>query len=124
MKQLGEILLEEGLVSEAQLMAALDEQIIRGTSLGRVLVELGVLSEGQLVSALAAQVGMQFVDLDVFPVDRNAVTRLNGSVCRRYTVLPIAFEGDAIVLAMADPGNVLAVDDVRSMTGMQVLPVV
>lgn len=124
MKQLGEILLEEGLVSETQLMAALDEQVVRGTSLGRVLVELGVLSEGQLVSALAAQVGMQFVDLDTFPVDRAAVGRLTGAVCRRYTVLPIAFEGDAIVLAMADPGNVLAVDDVRSSTGMQVLPVV
>jgi len=124
MKQLGEILLEEGLVTEAQLMAALDEQIVRGTSLGRVLVELGTLTEGQLVSALAGQVGMQFVDLDSYPVDRAAVSRLGGTVCRRYTVLPIGFQDGSILLAMADPGNVLAVDDVRSLTGMQVLPVV
>ena len=53
---------------------------------------------------------MQFVDLDTFPVDRAAVGRLTGAVCRRYTVLPIAFEGDAIVLAMADPTDVLALD--------------
>ena len=124
MKQLGEHLLEEGLVTEAQLMAALDEQVTRGTSLSRVLVELGILTESQLVSALAGQVGMQFVDLDTYPVDRTAVSRLPGTVCRRYTVLPIAFDSGAIVLAMADPGNVLAVDDVRSMTGMQVHPVV
>ncbi|MEP7763976.1 ATPase, T2SS/T4P/T4SS family [Sanguibacter sp. 25GB23B1] len=124
MKQLGEILLEEGMVTEAQLMAALDEQVTRGTSLGRVLVELGVLTEGQLVSTLAGQVGMQFVDLDTYPVDRTAVSRLPGAVCRRYTVLPVAFENGAILLAMADPGNVLAVDDVRSMTGLQVVPVV
>ena len=124
MKQLGEILLEEGMVTEAQLMAALDEQVTHGTSLGRVLVELGVLTEGQLVSTLAGQVGMQFVDLDTYPVDRTAVSRLPGAVCRRYTVLPVAFENGAILLAMADPGNVLAVDDVRSMTSMQVIPVV
>ena len=58
MKQLGEILLDDGLVTEAQLLAALDETMARGSSLGRTLVELGVLTEGQLVKALAAQVGM------------------------------------------------------------------
>ncbi|HEY0217628.1 MAG TPA: type II secretion system protein GspE, partial [Cellulomonas sp.] len=70
MKQLGEILLDEGLVSEAQLMAALDEQMARGQSLGRTLVEIGILSEGQLVAALARQVGMAFVDLDEYQIDR------------------------------------------------------
>ncbi len=124
MKQLGEVLLEEGLVSEAQLMTALDEQIVRGTSLGRVLVELGILSEDQLVRALAAQVGMEFVDLDEFVVDRRAVQLLPGAVCRRYTVLPIAIRDDYLVLAMADPGNVMALDDVRALSRMQVHPVV
>ena len=124
MKQLGEVLLEEGLVSEAQLMTALDEQIVRGTSLGRVLVELGILSEDQLVRALAAQVGMEFVDLDEFVVDRRAVQLLPGAVCRRYTVLPIAIRDDYLVLAMADPGNVMALDDVRALARMQVHPVV
>jgi type IV pilus assembly protein PilB len=123
-KQLGEILLDEGLVSEAQLMAALDEQMARGQSLGRTLVEIGVLTEGQLVAALARQVGMAFVDLDEYQVDRAAVSMVPAALCRRYTVLPVGFQDGALVLATADPGNVVAVDDVRTVSGMAVLPIV
>lgn len=124
MKQLGEILLDEGLVTEAQLMAALDEQMVRGQSLGRTLVEIGVLTEGQLVAALARQVGMTFVDLDEYAVDRAAVTMVPAALCRRYTVLPVGFQDGSLVLATADPGNVVAVDDVRTVSGMSVLPIV
>ncbi len=124
MKQLGEILLDEGLVSEAQLMAALDEQMARGQSLGRTLVEIGILTEGQLVAALARQVGMSFVDLDEYQVDRAAVSMVPAALCRRYTVLPVGFQDGALVLATADPGNVVAVDDVRTVSGMTVLPIV
>ncbi|SFJ96723.1 GspE/PulE family protein [Cellulomonas sp. KH9] len=124
MKQLGEILLTQGLVTEAQLLAALDEQTAMGTSLGRTLVELGILTEAQLVQALAAQVGMEFVDLDEYPVDRNAVALVSESVCRRHAVLPVALRGGALVLATADPGNVVAVDDVRTLSGLHVVPVV
>ncbi len=125
LKQLGDILLEEGLVTEGQLMAALDEQATRGDSLGRVLVEIGMLTEAQLVQALARQVGMDFVDLVDYPVDRGAVSTLPGAVCRRYTVLPVAFgEDGSILLAMANPGNVLALDDARAVSGRQVRPVV
>lgn len=124
MKQLGEILLDEGLVTEAQLMAALDEQMVRGQSLGRTLVEIGVLTEGQLVAALARQVGMAFVDLDEYPVDRAAVAMVPAALCRRYTVLPVGFQDGSLVLATADPGNVVAVDDVRTVSGMGVVPIV
>ena len=123
-KQLGDILLEEGLVTEGQLMAALDEQVTRGESLGRVLVEIGMLSEAQLVQALARQVGMDFVELTEYPVDRTAVAMLPGAVCRRYTVLPIGFADGALLLAMANPGNVVAVDDARAISGRAVRPVV
>jgi len=123
-KQLGDILLEEGLVTEGQLMAAMDEQVSRGESLGRVLVEIGMLTESQLVQALARQVGMDFVELGDYAVDRTAVVLLPGALCRRYTVLPIGFADGGLVLAMANPGNVLALDDARAMSGMQVKPVV
>ncbi len=124
MKQLGEVLLDEGLVTEAQLLAALDEQTSLGTSLGRTLVELGILTEAQLVRALAAQVGMEFVDLDEYPVDRAAVAMVPAAVCRRNSVLPVAVRDGALVLATPDPGNVVAVDDVRTLSGMHVIPVV
>jgi type IV pilus assembly protein PilB len=123
-KQLGEVLLDEGLVTEAQLLAALDEQTSMGTSLGRTLVELGVLTEAQLVRALAAQVGMEFVDLDEYAVDRAAVSMVPAALCRRYAVLPVGLRDGALVLATADPGNVVAVDDVRTVSGMAVIPVV
>jgi type IV pilus assembly protein PilB len=105
-------------------MAALDEQMARGQSLGRTLVEIGVLTEGQLVAALARQVGMAFVDLDEYQVDRAAVSMVPAALCRRYTVLPVGFQDGALVLATADPGNVVAVDDVRTVSGMAVLPIV
>jgi type IV pilus assembly protein PilB len=119
-KQLGEILLDEGLVSEAQLLAAIDEQGSRNASLGRTLVELGFLTEGQLVKALAEQVGIPYVDLDEYPVDRQALAMVPASLCRRYTVLPIGISDGWLVVATADPGNVMAIDDIRTVAGMPV----
>ena len=124
MKQLGDILLDGGLVSAAQLTGAIEEHQRSGRSLGRVLVEQGVLSEGQLVAALATQIGLRFVDLTEFAVDGSAVTRIPDSVCRRYTALPIGYEDGKLLVAMADPANVFAIDDIRSITGMDVKPAV
>ncbi|MDP9165221.1 MAG: Flp pilus assembly complex ATPase component TadA [Actinomycetota bacterium] len=124
MKQLGDILLEGGHVTPDQLTTAVEEQRRLGRSLGRVLVDLGVLSEGQLVAALATQIGMKFVDLSDYPVDGSAVTRIPDAVCRRHTALPIGYEDGRLVVAMADPANVFAIDDIRSMTGLEVKPVV
>ena len=124
MKQLGDILLEEGLVTLDVLQIAVQEQQSRGQSLGRVLVELGILTEAQLVAALATQVGLPYADLDEYPVDRAAVGLVPAAVCRRHNVLPIGFDGDQLLLAMADPGNVLAVDDIQTITGRQIAKVV
>jgi type IV pilus assembly protein PilB len=124
MKQLGDILLEGGLVNESQLTNAYEEHRLNGRSLGRVLVEQGVLSEGQLVAALATQIGLRFVDLNDFAVDGSAVSRVPNSVCRRYTVLPVGYEDGKLLVAMADPANVFAIDDIRSITGMDVKPAV
>ncbi len=124
MKQLGTILLEDGVVSEDQLMDAIDEQQRSGQSLGRTLVELGVISEGQLVRALASQVGMEFVELANYQVDQAAIALVPGAVCRRHSVLPVGLEDGAIKVAMSNPGNVVAVDDIRTLTGRKVIPVV
>jgi len=124
MKQLGDILIEGGLVTHDQLSAAYEEHQRNGRSLGRVLVEQGVLSEGQLVAALATQIGLRFVDLSDFSVDGSAISRVPPSVCRRYTALPIGYEDGKLLVAMADPANVFAIDDIRSITGMDVKPAV
>jgi len=123
-KQLGDILLEGGLVSAQQLEVAYEEQERVGRALGRVLIEQGVLTEAQLVSALATQIGLRFVDLGDFAVDGSAIGRVPGAVCRRHSAMPIGFEDGKLLVAMADPANVFAMDDIRSLTGMDVKPVV
>ena len=123
-RQLADILLDEGLVDEAQLAAAYDEHQRGGRSLGRVLVEHGVISESQLVAALAEQIGLPFVDLAGHQVDAAATSAVPAAICRRHAVLPIGFADGRLVLAMADPANVFAMDDVRSLTGLEPRPVV
>jgi type IV pilus assembly protein PilB len=124
MKQLGDILLEGGLVTRDQLSEAFEEHQRLGRSLGRVLVDRGILSESQLVAALAQQIGLRFVDLSEFPVDGSAVARVPEPVCRRHTALPIGYEEGRLLVAMADPANVFAIDDIRSLTGLEVKPLV
>src|SRR5918911_3773301 len=123
-KQLGELLLETGKLTEEQLNEALDEQRRVGRSLGRVLVELGMLTEQQLVATLAEQVGMRFVDLSEYPVDPLATSRLPEAMARRYSALPIGYDNGRLLVAMSDPGNVFAVDDIRAVTGMELRTVV
>ena len=119
MKQLGDILLEGGLVTPDQLDSAVLEQNRLGRSLGRVLVEQGVLTEAQLVASLAAQIGMRFVDLSDVAVDGAALARIPGTVARRHTAIPIGFEEGKLVVAMADPANVFAIDDIKQIAGQR-----
>ncbi|HTR70471.1 MAG TPA: ATPase, T2SS/T4P/T4SS family [Mycobacteriales bacterium] len=124
MKQLGDILLEDGLVTQQQLFDAYDEHQKAGRALGRVLVDNGVLTESQLVAALAQQIGMPFVDLAEASVDGAALSSVPQAVCRRYNALPIGYEDGKLLVAMSDPANVFAIDDIRSITGVEVKPVV
>jgi len=123
-KQLGDILLDSGLVTQQQLTEAYEEHQRAGRALGRVLVEKGVLTESQLVAALAQQIGLKFVDLSDYPVDGAAIASVPPSVCRRYNALPISYEDGRLMVAMSDPANVFAIDDIRSITGAEVKPVV
>ena len=90
----------------------------------RALVDKGMVTETQLASARAAQASLPFVELLDFPVDRAAVALVPAATCRRYQVLPISLTDDILTLAMVDPGDVFAIDDVRAAARMQVRPVV
>ncbi|MCY7325776.1 MAG: Flp pilus assembly complex ATPase component TadA [Microbacteriaceae bacterium] len=90
----------------------------------RALVAQGVVSEAQFASALAEKLNLPFVELTECQVDRVAISVVPASVCRRYNVLPIAIEDGRMLLAMVDPGNVFALDDVRAAARMSVTPVV
>jgi type IV pilus assembly protein PilB len=90
----------------------------------RALVAQGVITEVQFAKARAAQANLPFVELSEYPVDRLAVALVPVGVCRRHEVLPVLIDGNRLVLAMVDPGNVFAVDDVREAAGMRVTQVV
>ncbi|MDN4597335.1 GspE/PulE family protein [Leifsonia virtsii] len=86
----------------------------------RELISRGAITSSQLARARAAQAGLPFVELADYPVDRSAVAAVPGALCRRHTVLPIGIAEGMIVLAMADPGNVFAIDDVRAASRLNV----
>ncbi|HET7487300.1 MAG TPA: ATPase, T2SS/T4P/T4SS family [Acidimicrobiales bacterium] len=115
--RLGELLLKDGLVTRPQLDAALAEQRRTGERLGRLLVAAGVLTEGQLLGVLAASLGVEAVDLEEQVPDFTAGRLLRESFARRHQALPIGWDGKRLVVAMANPADVFALDDVRSMTG-------
>jgi type IV pilus assembly protein PilB len=122
--QLGTLLLERGLINQEQLDAALEEQRQSRKSLGRVLIDEGTVSESDLVATLAARIGLDFVDLLDYAIDPSAVGLISDSLARRFQAIPIGWEENRLVVAMADPSNVVAIDDIRTITGADVRTVV
>ncbi|MFL5737399.1 MAG: GspE/PulE family protein [Actinomycetota bacterium] len=123
-KQLGQILVEQGLITNEQLEEALEKHRSSSKSLGRVLIDLGLIRESHLVRALSEQVGLEFVDLTEYPVDASATGLLPEALARRYKALPIGDRDGRLLVAMSDPANVYALDDIRAMTNRDVQPVV
>ena len=104
---------------DAAMGDAVDDDIfVRG------LLEQGKVTEAQVASARAANAGLPFVELADYPVDRTAVALVPAALCKRHEVLPISVAGDSILVAMADPGDVFALDDIRAATRMRVNAVV
>jgi type IV pilus assembly protein PilB len=123
-KGLGQVLLEEGLITQDQLGAAEEERRLRKRSLARILIEMGFVTETNLVSALARQVGLEFFDLSDTTIDVSAAALLPENVSKRYVAVPIGFEDGKLIVAMSNPADVYALDDIRTMTGREVKPVV
>jgi type IV pilus assembly protein PilB len=111
-------------VAPAVLEAAVHEAADSGRPLRDVLVDDRVVTDVELAEALAQAYGLKTVDLVTYPVDAAAAAKIPVAIARRHKVLGIAVDDEEIVVATADPGDVLALDDVRAATGLQVRPVV
>ena len=122
--QLGQLLIQRGALTEEDLTLALAEQIGGGGALGRILTQRGLVKEEDVVAALATQAGFDYVDLNVQMPDVTAVTLLQPALARRLKAIPFAWEGDRLVVAMADPRNVVAADDIRASTRREIKIVV
>src|SRR5689334_11585252 len=122
--KLGETLLKDNLITPQQLKEALDYQRINGGRLASTLVKLGMLSDEEVTAVLSRQYGVPSVNLDLFEVDPAAVALVPQETAERYSVLPLSRVGATLTLAMVDPTNVFAIDDIKFMTGLSVEPVV
>jgi len=122
--KLGEALQELGLITQEQLNAALEkQQLNRKMPLGRILVEMGALEENVLKGALAKKLGIPYVGLARFNIDLDAVKLINAERARKHVLMPLYLHDAALVIAFQDPFNTKAVEEIRFLTQMKVIPV-
>ena len=109
--RLGRMLVAAGVVSDEQLTQAVASA--EGRPLPHVLAELGFASETRVAQAIAESMGLAFVDIGAYDLDPNAALMLSSDLMHKYTVLPIKIQDDELIVAMADPANIFAIDDLR-----------
>jgi type IV pilus assembly protein PilB len=122
--KLGEILVRENLITSHQLRETLEYQRANGGRLGSNLVKLGYVSDDVVTAVLSRQYGVPSINLDLFQIDTEVIKLISEEVALKYSVLPITKNGSTLTLAMADPTNVFAMDDIKFMTGFNVEPVI
>jgi type IV pilus assembly protein PilB len=123
-RMIGEVVVDLGFADRETVDEAVETARTQGRPTGLVLVEEGVLRHDQLARVVAERFGLDYVDLAVYDLDMGAVNLLSPESCKRYQAVPIGFaDGGTLLLAMADPTNVLTIDDVAMMTGRRVRPV-
>jgi type IV pilus assembly protein PilB len=122
--RLGELLTKASLITQDQLKDALKVQKDTGSKLGETLIKLGFVSEEDITECLSQQFGVPSINLDHFEIDASVIKLINADVARKYNILPVNKTGATITIAMADPTNVFAMDDIKFMTGYNVEPVV
>ena len=122
--KLGEILLKENLISPDQLKQALEHQKSNGGRLGNSLVKLGFLSDDEVTAILSRQYGVPSINLGYFEVDSSVIKLIPMETAMKYQILPLSRVGSSLTVAMVDPTNVFAMDDIKFMTGFNIEPVV
>jgi len=120
----GEVLLQSNKINPQQLQEALVAQKEQGGRIGAILVQLGHLTEEDLVESLSQHFGVPAIDLEGMDIEESVIKIIPPDIARKYTILPVSKAGATVTLAMIDPTNVFAMDDVKFMTGYRVEPVV
>src|SRR5579864_5512537 len=122
--RLGEILVRDSLISSDQLKQALDYQKKEGGRLGTCLVKLGLVSDEDITAVLSRQYGVPSINLKFYEVDPSVIKLIPQETAVRYQIVPLSRVGSTLTIAMTDPTNVFAMDDIKFMTGFNVEPVV
>jgi type IV pilus assembly protein PilB len=122
--RLGELLVREKLISLAQLRQAQEEQQRSGQNLGYTLARLGYISDAEITNFLSQQYRVPTVNLDEYEIDADIVKLVSKDQCERHRVIPISRAGTSLVVAMADPTNLNAIDDLKFLTSYNIDPVI
>ncbi len=122
--RLGDLLVSVGKITQEQLMEVLKEQKIFGKKIGKLLVEKGYVTELDIIQVLEFQHGIPHIDLDKHYIDPDVPKLINENIARRNVLIPIKREGEDLTVAMADPLNLFAIDDIKIATGLEVKPVI
>jgi type IV pilus assembly protein PilB len=119
-KQLGELLIERGIINEQQLEKGLTVQREKGGLIGEVLVDLGFVKEEDIAQSLTAQYGFPYLPLSNYDINPEIVNIIPGRVARQYLLVPVDKIGNNLTLAMSNPLNVQAIEDVELLSGCSV----
>ena len=122
--RLGDMLVKASLVSKEQLEKALRQQESAGGRIGTNLVKLGFISEDDITSFLSRQYGVPSINLSHFDIDPVVIKLVPSEIAQKHQIIPINRTGNVLTVAMADPSNIFAIDDIKFMTGFKVEPVV
>ena len=122
--RLGELLVREKLISLTQLRQAQDEQKKTNTTLSYSLAKMGIISDHEITDFLSQQYRVETINLDEFDIDEDVVKLVPKDVCQRHGLIPVSRAGSSLIVAMSDPSNLHAVDDIKFLTGYNVEPVV
>jgi type IV pilus assembly protein PilB len=120
-RRIGDVIVQLGFAEREVVEQVVEHGRRDGLPLGQAMMEAGVVTSGQLAQALAERNGLDYVDLNVFDVDKGAAAMIDGEKARRYRTVPIAFLAEqTLLVATADPANLLALDDITMATGYEV----
>jgi len=122
--RIGELLLKEKLITPEQLQQALTQQKANGGKLGFNLVKMGFVKDDQITALLSKQYGVPSINLAQFKLDPTIIKLVPNETARKYQIIPLSRSGSTLTIAMTDPTNVFAMDDIKFMTGYTVEPVV
>lgn len=118
--KLGDLLVKEGLINEDQLTVALLEQEKTKNKLGSTLIKLGFITEEVITNILAKQLGITSIDISKYDINESAIKLVPENIALKYKAVPIDKIGDTIILAMADPSDILAIDEIKFISGLQI----
>src|ERR1700754_2968723 len=122
--RIGELLLKEKRITSDQLQQALNHQKANGGKLGYNLVKLGFVKDEEITSLLSKQYGVPSINLAQFEIDSSVIKLIPADTAQKYQIVPLSRSGATLTIAITDPTNVFAMDDIKFMTGYNVEPVV